>query len=93
MQKVTIMEVEGLFDVKIGCQGTYFLTAEALVADLKEYLRDPQAVEYKYFRYKNEMTRGEHLRDCGVEPAIPVDNESTATMPVMENTGTDGGLA
>ena len=72
MQKVTIISVEGVLDVRVGCQTTYFLTPEALLADLKEYLKDPTAVEERHFRYKNEMSR--RNLDCTVEAApTPVD--------------------
>lgn len=72
MQKVTIVSVEGILDVRIGCQTTYFLTPEALLADLKEYLKDPTAIEERYFRYKNEMSH--RNSDCTAEQApAPVD--------------------
>jgi hypothetical protein len=71
MIKVTIDNVEGVLDVKIGCQRTWFLTNEALLADLKEYLSDPDATQQKYFRYKKTLER----RDK---------NECLISEPIME---------
>ena len=83
MNKVTIDNVEGVLDVKIGCQRTWFLTNEALLADLKEYLNDPDATQQKYFRYRDVIER----RDVMEEPTEPTEPLGT------QSRGTDGVIA
>jgi hypothetical protein len=66
MHRIQIDKIEGVYGTKVGCQRFSYFTAEALLADLKAYLADPDGTAKKYYAHRDEMNRieGKRLEDA-----------------------------
>jgi hypothetical protein len=65
MHRIQIDQIEGVYDVRVGCQQTYCLTAEALLADLKAYLADPEGITKRFFAYQAARVGGDKCAEVG----------------------------
>jgi len=86
MHRIQIDKIEGIYDVHVGCQKAHFLTADALLADLKVYLADPEGTTKRYYAYIAARDSGK--KECAAEVtedrAAPLPGSGRSLRPIME---------
>ncbi|MFA6290149.1 MAG: hypothetical protein WC637_00130 [Victivallales bacterium] len=82
MHRIQIDQIEGIYDVHVGCQQAYYITAEALLADLKAYLTDPEGTQKRYFAYRDVTNR---KNEPGPRPEIQEDQAEIRVGSVGQN--------